>query len=342
MEALARDYMSSGSVDLSDGAIRVYGQIAAGEIPAECDKEFVDELVMWGFVTVDSNHGRPVALHPGEVARRRLEDMLQEAADRVARMAALPTVSEQLTVQYERARWSAGHGSEFLDDPAVVNARLDDVVGSAQREILAAQPGPRKPTVLAEGLRRDSAALDRGVELRTLYQATARKDPQTAEHVRVLSTREGRRAEYRTLDGPFERAIVVDRRVAFISNHLVPGAPEHAGWQITDRAVVAYIAEEFEAKWRRADPWQGTGSGPVNEVTTRRQREIMREIVEGRGQSAIAKRLDLSLRTVTAEITELKRVLGASSLPGLAYKWASCPDRKIDDRAPEDSGDATA
>ncbi|RIH58207.1 hypothetical protein D3C59_36625 [Streptomyces sp. SHP22-7] len=49
------------------------------------------------------------------------------------------------------------------------------------------------------------------------------------------------RAEYRTLVGPFERCIVVDDRVAFISNYLVEQAPAHAAWQITCRATVAYI-----------------------------------------------------------------------------------------------------
>lgn len=333
---------SSGSVALSADAIRVYGEICTGKTPADSDTEFVNELAAWGFVAVDTDHGnKPVALHPGEAGRRNLEALLSEATARVAQMRSLPAITEQLTVQYEMARWSASRGSEYLDDPAVVNARLEDVVGSARWEILSAQPGPRKPAVLKAGMHRDSAALDRGVALRTLYQASARRDALTAEHVRALSTRAGKRAEYRTLNEPFERAIVVDRRVAFISNHLVPDAPEHAGWQIMDRSFVAYIAAEFDMKWRRAITWQGergqvvdTVSGAVGVVTTPRQREIMREIVEDRDQKAIAQRLDLGLRTVNAEINALKDLFGSSSLAGLAYKWAQSTDRLVDDSAP--------
>lgn len=344
---MTTDYKRSGSADLSTDAIRVYGQIAAGQIPAGSDKQFVDELAVWGFITFDSEHGgRPVALPPGEVSRRRLEAMLEEATDRVARMAALPVMAEQLTAQYERAQWSAGRGSEYIDDPAVVNTRLNDVVGSAEWEILAAQPGPRRRAVLATGLHRDSAALDRGVALRTLYRPTVRSNGLAAEYVRALSTRAGKRAEYRTLAEPFERAIIVDRRIAVISNHLVDEAPEHAAWVITDRAMVAYIAVEFESKWRRADPWIGdlcsrggeglgeavSGAGGVR--TTRLQREIMRDAVSGQRQRVTAQRLGISLRKLSAELAVLRAKAGVATPTELGFWWAQSVDRLVDDSAP--------
>ncbi|MFB7793523.1 LuxR C-terminal-related transcriptional regulator [Streptomyces sp. NPDC056086] len=45
-------------------------------------------------------------------------------------------------------------------------------------------------------------------------------------------------------------------------------------------------------------------------MTSRRQREIMREIVEDREYKAIAQRLGLSPRTVAAEIPALKELFG--------------------------------
>jgi DNA-binding CsgD family transcriptional regulator len=106
--------------------------------------------------------------------------------------------------------------------------------------------------------------------------------------------------------------------------------------------MVAYIAAEFEAKWDRADPWDGELRGRQGDTigsdgvrTTRRQREIMRELVADRDQKAIASRLGIGLRTVAAEVNELKALLGASSVPGLTYKWALSPDRLVDDNAPD-------
>ena len=339
--------------------MRVFGLIADGARLDGSDQVFVEELVASGFAVRDPEQkNRPVALDPRQVAERRMRAELEEAAARVARMTALPALTDRLAQHYERAQWRAGDGSEYIDDAAVVNARLDDVVASAQTEILAAQPGgPRTKEQLNRSLARDTAALTRRVRKRTLYRATVRDTAVTAEYARTMT---GQGAEYRTLVEPFERCIIVDRKTAVISNHLVEGAPEHAAWLITDRAMVAYIAAEYEAKWRRADVWHGelrlrsgqgvdTVSGPDGVRTTRRQREILRDIAAGTDQRATAQRLGIGLRTVTGEINELKALFGAASLPELTYLWALSPDRHVDDSIPdavrheaEDGGEAAA
>ena len=134
-----------------------------------------------------------------------------------------------------------GAGSEYLADPATVNARLQDVVAGARTEILAAQPGgPRSRDLLEVAVARDSAALDRGVELRTVYRDTVRDHPVTAEYARTMSARTGGRpARYATLVGDFERMIIVDRQQAFVSDHIVAGADAHAAWLVTDLTATA-------------------------------------------------------------------------------------------------------
>lgn len=276
-----------------------------------------------------------------------MEEMLRDNAERIEKMLSLPTVVDQMAEAFERSQQRAGGGSEYLDDPDVVNARLDDVVGSAEAEILCAQPGgPRCREQLERSLERDTAALERGVLKRTLYRAVARDNTCTAEYVRAMTSREvGKRPEFRTLPGPFERLIVVDRRVAFISNHAVPDAPEHAAWQITDRAMVGFVAEQFMAEWRRADPWHGELSGRGQLVdtvmaaggvrTTRRQREIMRDLAAGLSQRAIAARLGVSVRTVAKETAELKDLFDARSPEQLGYEWGFSVDRLVDDSAPD-------
>lgn len=329
---------------LSADAVTAFGLIAAGEAIPDEFADHVAELADWGFVKITPGSNRPVALNPSDVAQRQLAGMLQENEDRIAKMRQLPAMTDQLSAQFERAQWRAGDDCEYIDDPTVVNTRLDDVVGSAGWEILAAQPGgPRTEEQLNRSLTRDTEALDRGVAKKTLYRATVRDTPVTARYARTMSTRaEGKRAEFRTLVGPFERCIVVDRRVAFISNHLVPDAPDNAAWMISNRATVAYIAAEFDAKWRRADPWHGeyrapgqhgvdTVSGVDGVRTSRRQREILRDIVAGREQRVTAQRLGIGLRTLTGEVAELKELFAASSLPELTYKWALSPDRLVDD-----------
>jgi DNA-binding CsgD family transcriptional regulator len=302
-------------------------------------------LVAWGAVGFDAERPHvPVALNPLEAAQRNVKQEIEEAERRVARLKSLPDLADQLAVHYERAQWRAGGGSEFLDDSATVNARLDDVVASAHSEILAAQPGgPRDRALLERAVARDTDALARGVTLRTLYRDTVRDHQVTAEGARIMSARG---AAYRTLVAPFERCIVVDRRYAFISDHVVEGSPPHAAWYVTDRAMVAFVAVVFDEAWRRASPWHGelrsrraleavdTLSGPDTGVrTNRRQREILRDMAAGTPQTVTARRLGISRRTLTDQITALKSLFGAQTLHELTYQFALSPDHRVDDSA---------
>ncbi|MFE6412594.1 LuxR C-terminal-related transcriptional regulator [Streptomyces sp. NPDC057837] len=348
-EALAITEAIGDAGLLSEDAVTAYGLISSGrEVPAEL-ADAVEELVRFGVVVYDGGReNRLVPLDPNRVARRHLEQVLAEAEAQLQQVRALPALAESLMEGFQRGQWRSTGGAEYLEDPAVVNARLDDVVGGAEFEILSAQPGgPRTREQLERSLERDTAALERGVAKRTLYRAVARDNSCTAEYVRAMTGREtGKRPEYRTLEAPFERAIIVDQRVAFISNHYLQGAPEHAAWLVTDKAMVAYIAAEFAARWRDADPWHGelrgrrtpsvdTITGVDGVRTTRRQREIMRDLAAGLSQRAIATRLGVSIRTVAKETAELKDLFDARSPEQLGYKWATSVDRLVDDSATE-------
>jgi DNA-binding CsgD family transcriptional regulator len=344
---LAIDFDKGDRGPLSADAVRAFTQIAQGEDPTVEMPEAVAELEELGVVVRDrTGTNRPVSLDPEDVIRRRLETELRAVADCITRMRALPAAAELLSDAFDRARLRAGGGSEYIEDATVVNARLDDVVGSAEFEILAAQPGgPRTELQLNRSIQRDTEALERGVSKKTLYLATVRDNRVTAEYVRTVTGQAGARAEFRTMVDPFERAIVVDRRVAFISNRIVQGAPEHSAWQVTDPAFVGYVISEFEARWNRADPWYGEvrARGHVVDTvssagirTTPRQRAIMREITDGRDQRAIATRLGISVRTVSDEVTALKDLFDAVSREQLAYKWAFSQDRLFGDGVSED------
>lgn len=335
---------------LTAADLREYGLIAAGNYSEDINNPRIRKLVAWGFVAFHPDHpDTPVALDPKQAARRKLAKELQEAEARVARLMTLPDLSDQMSELYTAAQLRAGGPSQYLADAAVVNTRLQDVVGSARREILAAQPGgPRSRDLLTLAVERDTAALDRGVELRTIYRDTVRDHTVTAEYARIMSTRGGGRpAQYRTLVGSFERMIIVDREKAFVSDHIVAGSPQHSAWLVTDPAVVAVLAKMFDSKWRHAQPWSGdlrprrgqledTEPGcPDGVRTNQRQREILRYLSAGMSQASAARRIGVSDRKLADEIAALKALWGARTLSELVYQWALSPDRLVDDSAPD-------
>jgi DNA-binding NarL/FixJ family response regulator len=172
------------------------------------------------------------------------------------------------------------------------------------------------------------------------------RDDATTRGYASKMTRKG--AQFRTLPSPFRRMVIIDRRQAFISEYMVPDAAPHAARHVKDRGIVAFIVEVFEDAWRRADVWEGEGrlrEPAAKDLrsgvrTNRRQREILRDTALGIPQNRTAKRLGVSLRTLTKELGELRELWGVTSLPELTYRWALSPDRLIDDDRDDTAVDA--
>ncbi|WP_374984340.1 TrmB family transcriptional regulator sugar-binding domain-containing protein [Streptomyces fradiae] len=316
---------------LSEAARALYARVTRGEPVGPGDTGPLAELVAWRLVNVDPDRpaAPPVALDPQEAGRRRLDDELRDLAARAARIAAIPALGDELGLHFARAKWRSGSGSEFLAGREQVAARIAEAVERAQDEVLTALPwGPACQEALAETTDRDTRALARGVRLRTLFGDGVRDDA----GARAWATRMAARGtRFRTLLSPFQRCVVVDRRQAFVSDHVVGGDPEETAWHVMDRAFVAFVAEGFEDTWRRADIWHGDPRRAVpadrKSELTERQREILIDTAAGVDQRITARRLGIGLRTLTKELALLRARWGAPTLAALAYQWALSPER---------------
>ncbi|WP_149180443.1 TrmB family transcriptional regulator sugar-binding domain-containing protein [Streptomyces sp. TRM49041] len=316
---------------LSVAARGLYARITRGEPVVPEDADALRELVAWHLVIVDPDSPElPIALDPQEAGRRRLDDELRDMAARAARIAAIPDLSDELGLHFERAKWRAGSGSEFLAGREQIAARVGEAVDRAETEVLTALPtGPAWPELLDDVTARESRALARGVRLRTLFGDGVRDDAAARDRVTVMSAKGTR---FRTLLAPFQRCVVVDRRQAFISDHVVGGDPDRTAWHVMDRAFVAFVAEGFEDAWRRADVWHGDPRRAVpaeaGDGLTDRQREILIDTAAGVDQRITARRLNIGLRTLTKELGRLRARWGVSTLAALAYQWALSPERR--------------
>ncbi|AZM47520.1 helix-turn-helix transcriptional regulator [Streptomyces sp. WAC 06738] len=201
-----------------------------------------------------------------------------------------------------------------------IDAELVRALRECTGELLTAQPmGNRAAWVYEAAVQRVLPLAERGVRIRSLYSHTARHTPQALDYLaRVQHTG----LEVRTLGENIERAIIIDREIAFIpaqEDNVVAIEVRHPG-------VAWYLAATFDHFWHLATPW---GEDVADRVTpegvtgiTSVQLKIARLLVEGHLDEAIARRLGMNVRTCRAHIAKLSTALGSDSRTQLGYLLA--------------------
>lgn len=310
---------------LTDVDVDLYGRIAAGNRPGPQDVDALARLREWGMVGEDD--GRPVVMPPTVAAWTVAEQGLAHLVQQIQALAGLPKPVEEMSVQFDRSRFRAGGASEFLAERAEVNERMEKILAGAQFELLGAHPHkPRTREQMKLGIPRDTAAIDRGVRYRTLYQDVVRDDAVSCEWATVMSDRG---AQYRTLADPFERVIIVDRKIAVISNYVIPDAPDGAAWIITDRAMVGFAVHAFEQEWRRASVWHGErrvrGVDAGEQGLSDYQVAILDLLADGKTQAGVAQRYGKSERSVQRELDKVRARWGMpeASLLQVMFHWGA-------------------
>ena len=179
--------------------------------------------------------------------------------------------------------------------------------------MLTAQPqAGRDAASLAAAAVRDTALLERGTKMRTLYQHSARRSAMTHEYVAAVTERG---AEVRTLDEFFNRLIVIDRRVA-----VIPGAGATAiAVAVREPSVVAYLVDIFERAWERARPFTNRESACCKDIAAEQRAMTIRMLIEGHSDPVSAKRLGVSPRTYAGYVADLKEEYEAETRFQLGY-----------------------
>ncbi|MFE1344964.1 LuxR C-terminal-related transcriptional regulator [Streptomyces sp. NPDC058757] len=230
------------------------------------------------------------------------QEALHRTAQRMAGLAAL----DRLAARHDQARYWSGPPSEFLLTADLVSLRIAEAVSRATTEVLTAQPTPRKQAVIDSVMERDTGLLMRGVRMKILYHASTRANPHVKDYVREV---QAYGAELRVLHGPFSQLICIDGREAFIRNMAGADAADHSGWYVRDAAAVAYMREAYLLDWTRAEPWT-PGEQRMTGWLTERQKVILQLLADGQEQEMIARRLDVSPRTVAKHLAAIRAHLG--------------------------------
>ncbi|MFC7305764.1 helix-turn-helix transcriptional regulator [Streptomyces monticola] len=205
------------------------------------------------------------------------------------------------------------HAITVLEGLSRINASLDRVVAGCSYELLTVQPGGgRDAGALSKGLNRVQPLLGRGIQMRTLYQHTARHTELTLTYLDQV----GPEVEVRTLEEIIDRLIVVDREVAFIPAR----SDRQVALELRHPGLVAYLVGVFDQFWNLAVPIREEIPYDLKtEGITGVQRSIARLLIEGHVDEAIARRLGMNVRTCRSHIAKLAAALGSGSRAQLGY-----------------------
>ncbi|CAN5636728.1 hypothetical protein BH11ACT8_BH11ACT8_09830 [soil metagenome] len=304
------------------GAATLYDEVVAAEgIPAADPRiapdgsarpEF-DLLVELGLVQHDQATDRWLPEDPSSVQSRVISPLSQEGAKLLEESSHWARAFGTLNQSWRRSPLSQARGPfTYLHDEAI-GPYLAGLVSEAEEEMLTAQPQTgRDAQSLAAAALRDTAMLERGTKMRTLYQHSARRSSFTHKYVAAVSARG---AEVRTLDEFFKRMIVVDRRVA-----VIPASDDNrSAVAIREPSVVDYLVDIFERTWERARPFTNRETSMLKGIAAEQRAMTIRMLIEGHSDPVSAKRLGVSPRTYAGYVADLKTEYEAETRFQLGY-----------------------
>ena len=278
---------------VSSNAIEAYRIIVSGG-DASGQPEAVAELRAAGLVVpMPGSTDRLLAVDPHEALPRRREELHRAARALMDDADAIVPLQRELTAAFRIARtdlWS--QGIERPRDLAEANVRIAAILSNAVQDLLTMQPGHRQESTLEASADRDFDALERGIKMRTLYMDSEREYPYIQKWVAEANQRG---AEIRTMPRTFMRAIIIDQRIAVITDRTRtsgPGAVPGAAVIVHDVGVVGELVSQFEREWAQARPWDGQSNSQVNRLgeLSQVQQDVLLGLVSGATQKSLGAR----------------------------------------------------
>ncbi|WP_087530566.1 LuxR family transcriptional regulator [Nocardioides sp. XL1] len=302
--ALYEELVTAGGLPAEDSRLTPGGQL----YPA------LELLRTLGLTRLSSDSARWEAQDPGVVQSRVVSPLGQEGARLLKESSSWASAFGTLTQAWRKAPGSVATGPFTYLPADEIDPFLAALVAECEEEMLTAQPQAIHSTkVLPHVVLRDTALLERGARIRTLYQHSARRNTITRQYVAQVTERG---SEMRTLDEFFNRMIVVDRRVA-----VIPSNETHrVALAVREPSVVAYLVDIFERSWERGRPFTSREASVMRDIASEQRSMTLRMLIEGHSDPVSAKRLGVSPRTYAGYISDLKEEFEAETRFQLGYK----------------------
>jgi hypothetical protein len=295
--------------------------VAAGGIEADDDRlaegsserAAFDLLLELGLLTRQPDRDRYLAIDPASVQSRIVSPLTHEGTRLLQESSGWAAAFGPLAQAWRKAP-AGTQGPVTVLHGGAIDPFIAGLVAECEEEMLTAQPQTgRDAATLAAAAERDTAMLERGTRMRTLYQHSARRSSITHKYVAAVTARG---AEVRTLDEFFHRMIAIDRRVV-----VIPGQAEDLTTAVVIRepSVVDYLVDVFERAWERGRPFANRETGMLRDIAVEQRAMTIRMLIEGHADPVSAKRLGVSPRTYAGYVADLKREYEAETRFQLGY-----------------------
>ncbi|WP_229068670.1 helix-turn-helix transcriptional regulator [Actinoplanes sp. DH11] len=195
-----------------------------------------------------------------------------------------------------------------LEGIDAVRDRLIELAQEAERDCLSFNSGgAQAPDIIDAEKPLNQLALERGVQIRDLYQESFRNDPGTLAHAEWMS---GLGGHSRTVPTLPMRLVIVDQRTALVP--IDPADPRAGALEISTPGVVAGLIALFEQVWASGRPF-GEPDAPGQDGLTSYERSLLELLAEGHTDESAGRKLAISTRSVQRTMMALTQRLGVSS-----------------------------
>lgn len=275
--------------------------------------EALELLHSFGLARLSSDGAQWDAQDPAVVQSRVVAPLGNEGARLLNESAQWATAFGSLAHAWRRAPRAVSTGPFTYLPLEEIDPFIAGLVADCEEEMLTAQPQAIRDTKALPGaLLRDTALLERGAKIRTLYQHSARRNTVTRKYVAAV-TELG--SEVRTVDEFFNRMIVIDREVA-----IIPSKETHrVALIVREPSVVAYLVDVFERSWERGRAFTSKEASVMKDIASEQRSMTLRMLIEGHSDPVSAKRLGVSPRTYAGYISDLKEEFEAETRFQLGY-----------------------
>ncbi|MEV7328559.1 helix-turn-helix transcriptional regulator [Micromonospora sp. NPDC093244] len=276
------------------------------DVPPDEVRAALDVLADLALIRLDSEGDRARPVRPQAGLTALLSKVEAEVAVRQKHVEATKAAIAAIAAAHDDHHQALeGRLLEGIDS---VRDRLAELAHTARVECLSFNTGgAQSPDTLEAEAPLDQQALQRGVQIRNVYQDSFRNDPGTLAHARWLA---GLGGQSRTTPTLPMRMVIVDRVIALVP--IDPANPRQGALELHSHGIVAGLTALFEQVWHTSAPFDDQSTADAQGLT-RQERELLRLLGTGHTDESAARKLAISLRSVQRMMTSLTERLGAAS-----------------------------